>query len=101
MGERIAAEAFPVGHFIRDELAARGWSVQEFVTRMTPVQSVEQRGADMLAIDFLLNVDDPALRMGSMAEPMAKALGVSPWFLLSLERAYVDWCAALAQKEGE
>jgi hypothetical protein len=39
--------------------------------------------------------------MGSMAEPMAKALGVSPWFLLSLERAYVDWCAALAQKEGE
>lgn len=87
------AQAFPVGHYLRDELAARGWSVQEFVTRMTPVQSVEQRGFDMLAVDFLLNVDDPAMRMGDMAEPMAKALGVSVEFLTNLERAYVEWAA--------
>jgi plasmid maintenance system antidote protein VapI len=97
--EPMPAQAFPVGAYVRDELEARGWSIQEFVTRMFPIQSVRQRSIDMLAVDFLLTVDDPGLRMGDMAGPMAKALGVSVEFLTNLERAYVEWAAV--QTGGE
>ncbi|MBP2232865.1 plasmid maintenance system antidote protein VapI [Azospirillum agricola] len=94
------ARAWPVGHFIRSELEARGWSVQEFVIRMHPIQSVRQRSIDMLAVDFLLTVDDPGLRMGEMAAPMAKALGVSVEFLTNLEDAYVAWAMRQGGSHG-
>ncbi|WP_376960177.1 hypothetical protein ABNQ39_20960 [Azospirillum sp. A26] len=96
----MPAKAFPVVRYLRDELEARGWTVQEFVTRMFPIQSVRQRSIDMLAVDFLLTVEDPSLRMGDMAEPMAKALGVSVDFLTNLERAYVEWCAGSGGEVG-
>ncbi|PWC96978.1 hypothetical protein [Azospirillum sp. TSO5] len=90
MSEAQIPTAFPVGHFIRDELAARGWSVTDFVIRMFPIQSFEARAQSLLSVNLLLNVTDPRLRMGKMAGPMAKALGVSTEFLLNLEAAYVS-----------
>ena len=98
-----AAQAFPVGHFIRDELAARGWSVTDFVIRMFPIQSYDGRSQSLLSVNLLLNVDDPRLRLGKLAEPMAKALGVPVEFLTNLERAYVEWCASgdAARSGGE
>jgi plasmid maintenance system antidote protein VapI len=92
------AQAFPVGHYLRDELEARGWTVIDLVTRMAPIQAVEERAVTSLAVNLLLHVDDPRARMGKLAEPIAKALGVSVEFMTNLERAYVEWSAA---SEGE
>lgn len=92
--ETMPAQAFPVGAYVRDELEARGWTATDLVIAMQPFQGVEERAVTALSVNLLLHVDDPRLRLGKLAEPMAKALGVSVEFLTNLERAYVEWAAA-------
>lgn len=85
---RRAAEAFPVGSFIAEELAARGWSTLDLAQRMGGGNPV----TDRLALDILIATDDPNVLLGFRGAVMlARAFGTSAEFWQRLEAAYRDW----------
>ena len=85
MSHRIPAEAFPVGSFIKEEMDARGWDVEDVVLRM---------GGDQIsgcALDFLLAEIPEIILDVETSQKLGKAFSVSPEFFLNLDRSYHDW----------
>jgi HTH-type transcriptional regulator/antitoxin HigA len=80
MTERVPAEVFPPGEFIREELEARGWTQMDL--------------ADILGRPLKL-VNDIILGKRTITPETAKGLGdafgVDPQFFLNLESAYQLW----------
>jgi HTH-type transcriptional regulator/antitoxin HigA len=84
MVERVPAEAFPPGEYLRDELEARGWTQDEFAQIIgRPAPHVNLIIAGKRGIT-------PAT-----AKELGAALGTSPQFWLNLESAYRLWQADL------
>ena len=77
MAERIPAEVFPPGEFLRDELEARNWTQTEFAEIIhRPVRLVNEIIAGKRGIT------------PETARAFSAALGTSPQFWLNLETAY-------------
>ena len=79
MANRTAAEVFPPGEFLREELEARGWTVEDFASMLGyPIASVEGliEGGSRISPEV-------AARIGEV-------LGTGPTLWLNLERAYHD-----------
>lgn len=75
--ERIAAEVFPPGEFLRDELEVRGWSQAEFAEIIRrPARLVNEIIAGKRGIT------------PETARELAAALGTTPHFWMNLESAY-------------
>lgn len=77
MVERVAADAFPPGEYLKDELDARGWTQAEF--------------AEIIGRPFrLVNEIIAAKRRitPETAQEIGAALSTSPMFWLNLEAAY-------------
>ena len=75
--DRIAAEVFPPGDFLRDELEARGWTQAEFAEIIRrPARLVNEIIAGKRGIT------------PETARELAAALGTSPHFWMNLESAY-------------
>lgn len=92
MSRRKPAIAFHPSVFIKDELEARGWTLDMLAMRMGP-----EFGIHRLALDFYLELgpSEPTIRIGKeSAEAFGRAFGVSPQFFLNLERAWLDWLPA-------
>lgn len=85
-----AAEAFPVGEYIQEELEARGWTTKDLAIKMGG--SVRDIGINMLALDMLIAVKEARIDR-DMAYLMAKAFDVSPDLFLNLDRYYHAWLA--------
>lgn len=91
-----AAEGFPVGEYLKDELDARGWTTRDCAERMGG--DVDR---DTLALDFLLAVvespDDHKIHTLTLDEGTARglevAMGSSAETWLNLDRAYHKWRA--------
>ncbi|MGY8684584.1 HigA family addiction module antitoxin [Bradyrhizobium sp. UFLA05-153] len=77
MAHRVAAEVFPPGEFLADELEARGWTQTEFAEILGRPQKL---------------VNDIILAKRSVtpetAADLAAALGTSPQFWMNLETAW-------------
>jgi plasmid maintenance system antidote protein VapI len=104
----ILAEGFHPSEFIREELEARGWSLDELVMRMTDGDH-DEYGVTRLGFDFYFEIGptEPGLRLGDEnARLMAAAFGVSSELFLNLERTWLEWVespagrAALARAEN-
>jgi len=77
MAERVAAEVFPPGEFLRDELDARGWTQTEFAEILgRPVRLVNEILAGKRGIT------------PQTAQEIAAALGTTPELWLNLETSY-------------
>lgn len=73
----VAAEVFPPGEHLADELAARGWTIPQFAELMDqPVQVV----ADVLDAQIEVTPD--------LAAAISAALGTSAQLWLNLEQIY-------------
>lgn len=72
--------------YIRQELRARRWSLDDLATRMGG-----DFGINRVALDFYMTIgpDNRHLRIGSSAEGLARAFDVSPDLLHNLERAWL------------
>lgn len=93
MTERIPAEGFHPSELIRDEIEARGWSLDELAMRMVGGDR-EQFGVQRLALDFYFECGptEPNLRMGDdSARMMAAVFDVSTDYFINLERAWLAW----------
>lgn len=77
MSDRVPAEVFPPGEYLRDELEARGWTQTEFAEIIgRPTRLVNELIAAKRAVT------------PETAGELAAALGTSPMFWLNLEAAY-------------
>lgn len=77
MNDRIPAEAFPPGEYLRDELEERGWTQTEFAQILgRPVQVVNE----IISAKRGVTPDT--------AKALAAALGTSAQFWMNLETAY-------------
>lgn len=77
MAVRTAAEIFPPGEFLREELEARGWTQSDFAEILgRPIQLVNEIVLGKRAIT------------PETAQGLAEALGTSPQLWLNLESAY-------------
>jgi HTH-type transcriptional regulator/antitoxin HigA len=82
MAERVPAEVFPPGEFLRDELEARGWTQTEFAEILgRPVRLVNEILVGKRGIT------------PQTAQEIAAALGTTPELWLNLETAYRLWRA--------
>lgn len=86
MAERVPAEVFPPGEFIRDEIAARGltergFQVMLFAVGCTPTQ--------VFACELAAYVDDKDLILDTdTAVCLAKAFGTDAQYWINLDRAW-------------
>jgi HTH-type transcriptional regulator/antitoxin HigA len=80
MNDRVPAQAFPPGEFLKDELEERGWTQEEFATIIgRPATLVNQ-----------IVLGKRAVTPEAAAE-IAAALGVDAEYWLNLESAYRLW----------
>ena len=77
MSQRIPAEVFPPGEFIRDELEARGW---------TQADLAEILGRPLKAVGEILTGQTAITP--ETATGLGEAFGVDPRFWMNLESAY-------------
>lgn len=82
---------FPCGHFIAEEMKARGWSIRDVVMRMGWT-SKEEYGIDYLT--FALYLACSGRRDILLGEDTAAKLGrvfdISPQLFLNLHKAWID-----------
>ncbi|MHC5536846.1 hypothetical protein ACYOEI_01070 [Singulisphaera rosea] len=84
---RSPAEVFHPSVFIKDELEARGWTLDMLAMRMGP-----EFGINRLSLDLYIEVGptEPGMRIGDLsAEALGRAFDVSPEFFLNLEAAWL------------
>lgn len=84
------AECFPLGHFIAEELEARGWTVQELAERMG---GAEELDIHHLTLDLLIYIpDDPRQVVGDKTfGKLSMALGVDEGVLRRIDSSYRTW----------
>ncbi len=104
LSARKPAEVFPVRDYIREEIQARGWTLDKLATEMTrrlPDETTtiaewkKQWGITRLTLDFIM--EQPELEAGQdfklalgedTARDLGKAFGCSHQFFLNLEAAW-------------
>lgn len=75
--------------FMREELDARAWTLDDLAREMGGDFGVNRVGLDFY---FLVGPKEPAMRMGEeVIQQYAKAFGVSPDFFRNLENAWLDY----------
>ena len=79
----MVAELFPVGEFLAEELAARGWSAEEFA-RFT--------GLSMELVSGIISGDRELTEQ--VATRIGQALGTSAGLWLGLHDDYLAWKGA-------
>lgn len=77
------AEVFHVGEFIAETALERGWSIWDLAHRMGG-----QANVNVLALQ-LCTMNDPSLRIGSMADQLALAFGSSATLWWDLETRWL------------
>lgn len=83
MSERSPAEVWPPRTYLLEELQARGWSLEELLTRMT--QTSERVARECL--NQVLQVR-PIEEMPTTAAKLAQALGGSAQFWINLDKGF-------------
>lgn len=93
--QRTPAECFHPSEFIKDELDARGWTLDHLATLMTPADfGREEWGLNRLTLDFYFEIgpSDTNLRIGEVtASRLAAAFDVSPDYFINLEKSWLAW----------
>lgn len=92
-------EAFPPGLYLKEEMAARGWTIDDVVARMGDGRDAN---IDRLCLEFVLYVFDPNLLINNdLAIRLGRAFDVSPDLWLNLNQAWRAWAKSRPEiKDG-
>ncbi len=92
--KRIPADGFPVGSYLKEELEARGWSLEQLALRMA-AKDIE---IWQLTVELMIAVADGEPTRLKIDEETANRLGlafdVSPEYWINLNNAYNEWLTA-------
>lgn len=86
----LPAECFHPSEFVKEELEARGWTLDDLAMRM----ATSEWGLIRLTLDMfmLVSPDDANMRIGEdMDRQLCAAFGVSQGFFLRLETQWLEW----------
>lgn len=87
--DRQLAEVFHPAEFIKEELAERGWSLNDFVFAMRRYESEKDWQLERLAVEMYLEVQDVRILLSDeMAQGFATAFGVSKEFFVNLDKIW-------------
>ena len=89
--ERKPAEVYPVAHFVKEEMEARGWSLEDLLNRLPGERDVNQLTLEIMTAtpDFDHDIRKD-MRLGEeMARILAHAFGTSKEFWMNLDAAWV------------
>lgn len=88
---RMPAECFPVGHFLREEMAARGWTPADVAARIA--EDAHARKTWALTVELVLECSGmEGVHIGAdTAAALSRVFGTSPQFWLDLDNAYREW----------
>lgn len=97
---RTPAECFPLGEYLQEELAARGWTPADVADRIGGTE--KERDIWCLTVDLLIHCSDmEGLELGQeTAEALGRAFDVSPDYWLNLHRMYRQ-CVETRQQPSE
>jgi plasmid maintenance system antidote protein VapI len=85
----LDAEVFHVWEFIEEELAERGWTIEDLAARMGPSHPTE---VHLLALELLRDYREPDVKIeGSMANSLSHAFGTSPDLFVNL---HANWLSS-------
>jgi plasmid maintenance system antidote protein VapI len=90
---RKPAECFHPSVFIKEEMEARGWSMDDLALRMAE-GDVRKFGVERLALDIYFEVGptEPNLIIGDdSARMLAAVFDVNPEFFLNLQKSWREW----------
>jgi HTH-type transcriptional regulator/antitoxin HigA len=79
--ERRPAEVFRPGEYVRDELIARGWTVDDLA---------DKSGLMRQTLESLIREDHEPMTQ-EIAEGLSRALGTSVVIWLNMDRYYTKW----------
>lgn len=98
MKEFSPAECFHLSEIINEELAERGWSLNDLVFRMRRFESEKDWQIERLAVEMFLTVHDPDILLGDMAQGFATAFDISPQFFMNCHESWRKWVKERAVK---
>lgn len=76
-----------ISEYIRAEMEVRGWS-EEVLAAAMGFSSTKEYQINLLALQMLLNVQDPDMYIGELAQGLGRAIDVDPQFLMNLDDAW-------------
>ena len=83
MPERVPAETFPPGEFIRDEMKARGWTLVDIHDRL------DNDPVSCCSVDLITYVDNKSVILdGHTAALLARVFGIDAQTWINLDRAW-------------
>ena len=86
---RVPAEVFPPGEYIRDEIEARGWSLDDLASRMGTTS--KECGIWRLVLDFTQDCQFKGVLLGEdCANALSRAFGSSAELWLELDRRWQE-----------
>ncbi len=88
---RTPAEVFPVGHFLQEEMDARGWGLEDLLNRMPGDRRLNQLHVELILAASKFDIETQRdLRIGDTSA-LAHAFGTSKEFWTNLDEAYVKF----------
>lgn len=83
----VMAEAFHPSIYIKEELEARGWSIEDLAKAMSGDYDI-----NYTALDFYLEIgpDNPTMHLGDLAVEVSRAFDVDDSLFPNLERSWLD-----------
>lgn len=96
MTKKIPAQCFHPGEYVSDEIAARGWSVEELAKRMA--QTPATTFGDEFVKDFVNCKQDVT---PFVAFALHRAFGTSAELWMNLQAAYDEWKDAQMKSKPE
>lgn len=86
---RVPAEVRPFGHFVYEELRARGWSLQHLAAKMS--DDGIQFAVNCMTLNLLMAVQEDGLMVGDeLFADLSIALGLSEQMLRNYDAAWRD-----------
>jgi len=100
MADRVPAECFPVGAFLKEEMKVRGWNAADVAVRMA--EGFKERREWQLAVELLLECSDTQglVIAGETAEALGRAFGTSTEYWINLHASY-QRCIAARQQSSQ